>query len=173
MEILSGREPFEKITSLPRGDVLGYVQPSQSSLWTKEDFQIRIRSSMGGRVAEEIVYGKEHISTVASGDMEKATYWARMMVERLGFTEEFGFMALCQTTAQHLDASAYNCSETFREQSDQAVNKLLKQLYQETRGLLADKKELIETLAAEVVKQETMTGKEFIRFYRRCSGREA
>lgn len=173
VEILSGREPFEKITSLPRGDVLGYVQPSQSSLWTKEDFQIRIRSSMGGRVAEEIVYGKEHISTGASGDMEKATYWARMMVERLGFTEEFGFMALCQTTAQHLDASAYNCSETFREQSDQAVNKLLKQLYQETRGLLADKKELIETLAAEVVKQETMTGKEFIRFYRRCSGREA
>ena len=49
----------------------------------------------------------------------------------------------------------------------------MKQLYQETRGLLADKKELIETLAAEVVKQETMTGKEFIRFYRRCSGREA
>ena len=71
VEILSGRETFEKITSLPRGDVLGYVQPSQSSLWTKEDFQIRIRSSMGGRVAEEIVYGKEHISQAPPGIWKK------------------------------------------------------------------------------------------------------
>ena len=105
--------------------------------------------------------------------MANATYWARAMVEQLGFTEKFGFMTLKRDTAQHLGVSAYSCSDAFREQSDQAVNKLLKQLYQETRGLLADKKELIETLAAEVVKQETMTGKEFIRFYRRCSGREA
>ncbi len=173
VEILYGREPFEKITSLPRGDALGYVRPSQRILLTKRDFEIRIRAAMGGRIAEEIVYGRDNISTGASSDMANATYWARAMVEQLGFTEKFGFMTLKRDTAQHLGVSAYSCSDAFREQSDQAVNELLKQLYQETRGLLAGRKELIETLAAEVVKRETMTGVEFIRFYRKVLAKKS
>lgn len=163
--ILLGFEPFEKITSLPRGDAMGYVMPSRKSLWTKTDLENRIRFDMGGRVAEEIVYGTDEISMGASQDMENATYRARMMVERWGFTDQFKFMSLSETTSRHLGGSAYSCSEAFREQSDQVINKLLEKLYGETRELLAGKRDLIIALAEEVVKRETMTGEEFTALY--------
>lgn len=169
VDILDGRMPFEKITTLPRGDALGYVQPSrQRAPYTKADYEARIRCFMGGRAAEETVYGADQVSAGASSDLESATAWARMMVERLGFSDQIGFMTVNRTTARHLGASAYTCSESFRERSDQAVNELLKRLYQETRGLLAGKKEFIEFLAGEVVKRETMTGEEFMQAYRKA-----
>lgn len=163
--ILCGREPFEKITSLPRGDALGYVMPARNKLLTKKDYENCIRTTMGGRIAEEIVYGKENISVGAFGDMKKATYFARRMVEELGFSDEFEFMTVTEETSQHLGASGYNCSESFREQSDKAVNELLKRLYQETREMLADKKELIVMLAEQVFQRETMSGKDFYKLY--------
>lgn len=163
--ILCGHEPFEKITSLPRGDALGYVMPARNALLTKKDYENRIRTSMGGRIAEEIVYGKDNISAGASGDMKNATYFARIMVEELGFADEFEFMALTETVSRHLGVSGYNCSESFRKQSDRAVNELLKNLYQETREMLADKKELIITLARNVFQKETMSGEDFYELY--------
>lgn len=170
--ILCGREPFEKITSLPRGDALGYVMPARNELLTKKDYENRIRSSMGGRIAEEIVYGKDNISVGASADMKNATHFARRMVEEFGFTDEFEFMALAEVTSRHLGASGYNCSESFREQSDKAVNELLKKLYQETREMLADKKELIITLAEQVFKRETMSGKDFYELYEKQKNKQ-
>lgn len=160
VSILCGCE-FEKITSLPRGGTLGYVR-TQFELLTKRDFENRIRICMGGRLAEEIVYGKDEISAGASADMLSATNLARYMVERIGFAEEFEFMTLLWGNR----ADRYSCSETFREQSDRVVNDLLKKLYQETREMLQDKRELIITLAEEVFNCETMKGEDFTAFYR-------
>ncbi len=162
---LYGCEPFEKITSLPRGSALGYVMLSQKAPLTKRDYENRIRCAMGGRIAEELVYGKENISTGAAEDMKTATGLARAMVERFGFTEEFGFMALQEDTARHLGISEYSCSEAFRRQSDEAVSRLLKKLYEETAEKLADKKDLIIKLAGKVFEEETMTGEKFCRYY--------
>lgn len=171
VEILLDHEPFEKITSLPRGRALGYVVPSRKKRVTKADFEDDIRADMGGRVAEEIVYGRENISPGASEDIAHATRLAHLMVERWGFSEEFEFMALVQDTAVHLGESAYTCSETYRQRSDQAANELLKRLYQDTRRMLEDKKELIEDLAKEVFDKETMTGKQFKKFYDKITKR--
>lgn len=171
VEILLDHEPFEKITSLPRGRALGYVMPSRKKRVTKADFEDDIRADMGGRVAEEIVYGRENISPGASEDIAHATRLAHLMVERWGFSEEFEFMALVQDTAVHLGESAYTCSETYRQRSDQAANELLKRLYQDTRKMLEDKKELIEDLAKEVFDKETMTGKQFKKFYDKITKR--
>lgn len=171
VEILLDHEPFEKITSLPRGRALGYVMPSRKKRVTKADFEDDIRADMGGRVAEEIVYGRENISPGASEDIAHATRLAHLMVERWGFSEEFEFMALVQDTAVHLGESAYTCSETYRQRSDQAANELLKRLYQDTRKMLEDKKELIEDLAKEVFDRETMTGKQFKKFYDKITKR--
>ncbi|HBA46466.1 MAG TPA: hypothetical protein DCZ91_01415 [Lachnospiraceae bacterium] len=162
---LYGCEPFEKITSLPRGSALGYVMLSQKAPLTKRDYENRIRCAMGGRIAEELVYGKEDISVGAWEDMKTATGFARAMVERFGFTDEFGFMALREDTAQYLGGSEYTCSESFRRQSDEAVSRLLKKLYEETADRLADKKELIIKLARKVFEEETMTGDKFIKYY--------
>lgn len=162
---LYGCEPFEKITSLPRGSALGYVMLSQKAPLTKRDYENRIRCAMGGRIAEELVYGKEDISVGAWEDMKTATGFARAMVERFGFTDEFGFMALCEDTARYLGGSEYTCSESFRRQSDEAVSRLLKKLYEETADKLADKKEFIIKLARKVFEEETMTGDKFIKYY--------
>lgn len=121
---------------------------------------------MGGRIAEKIVYEKENITTGACQDMISMTNLARFMVEEVGFTDEFEFMALQKSTARYLGKSEYNCSEAFRERSDHAVNELLKRLYQETREMLADKHGLIVALAERVFKCKTVTGKEFEKIYR-------
>lgn len=165
---LYGCEPFEKITSLPRGSALGYVMPSPKVLLTKADYENRIRTAMGGRIAEELVYGEENISVGAAADMRNATGIARDMVEKFGFTEEFGFMALREDTARYLGRSGYSCSESFREQSDGAVCRLLKKLYDETREKLADKKDLIIRLARKVFEEETMTGAQFNEYYEKA-----
>lgn len=166
VEVLRGQEPFEKITALPRGSALGYVTPKQNPVLTKADFENRIRSIMGGRIAEEIVYGADNISVGASSDIQYATKLARYMVEEVGFASEFGFMSLKESTARYLGEDRYICSEAFRKQSDEAVNALLKKLYLETKGMLADKRELIIAFAKQVFERETMTGQEFLRLYR-------
>lgn len=163
--ILCDCEPFEKITTLPRGNALGYVVESRTVPLTKKDYENRIRVAMGGRISEELIYGEENISAGAVEDIKMATNFARRMVEELGFVDEFKFMAITESHSRHLGVNGYNCSESFREQSDTAVNELLKRLYQETRRMLADKKTLIITLAKEVFNKETMTGEEFKKFY--------
>lgn len=168
--ILCGREP-EKITSLPRGSAMGYVIANRDRLWTKTDYENRIRISMGGRIAEEIVYGEENISVGASSDMRTATHFARIMVEEAGFTEQFRFMALREDATGWLGINEYTCSESFREESDQVVNGVLKKLYEETREMLSGKRELIITLAEQVFKKETMTGKEFTEFYQKSQAK--
>lgn len=164
VRILCKCRPFEKITSLPRGNTLGYVTMSRDRTLTKKDYENMIRSAMGGRIAEEIVYGKDNISPGAVSDIRKATSYARFMVEKVGFSDEFKFMSFTETTAGHLGQSRYSCSEAFREQSDQAVSKLLKRLYRETGEMLAGHKDLMIALAEEVFKRD-MTGEEFTALY--------
>lgn len=165
VNVLSGCEPFEKITSLPRGDALGYVMNAQRELYTKADYKNHIRSVMGGRIAEEIVYGKDNVSPGAYQDIRSATNAARLMVEQFGFADDLAFMSIREDTARYLGESEYSCSDACRAQSDQLVNALLKQLYQETMKMLEDKKELIIVLAEQVFNRKTMTGKEFTKCY--------
>lgn len=154
--------PIDIITTMPRGNALGYVAPAEQNLNTKSDYEKKIRVCMGGRIAEEVVYGKDNISGGASQDMRNATHYARWMIEVYGFSDELGFMALSAPSGNYLGGgNSYICSEAFREKSDKAVNMLLQRLYAETYGMLADKKELIEKLAKEVFDKESMTGKEF------------
>lgn len=159
--------PFDIITTLPRGDAAGYVSGgSGARLTTKADFENRIRSAMGGRIAEELFYGKDNVSFGAIGDMRSATYFARRMIEMYGFSDEFGFMALSEDVGKYIGGGIdYTCSEAYREKSDAAVNELLKKLYQETLWMLKGKKDIIEKLAREVFEKESMSGEEFKRSY--------
>lgn len=159
---LLGRNTFDSITIIPRGNSLGYVMPANQMLVTKGEYISEIKSRMGGRLAEEIVFGKDDISHGAVQDMRQATCLARNMIEQYGFSDEFGFMALSVPRGNYLGSkSEYTCSEQFREKSDVEISRLLKKLYSETLGMLSDKKELIIKLAEIVFNNETMTGEEF------------
>lgn len=165
MSLMVG-EKFDSITTIPRGDALGYVSNSELEQITKSDFIKRIRVGMGGRIAEEIIYGKDNVSVGALSDMRKATDCARKMIEMWGFSDEFGFMSLSVSTGKYLgNDRCYLCSETFREKSDIAVHEFLQKLYSETFGMLSDKKALIENLAKRVFDEETMTGEDFRKVY--------
>lgn len=100
--------------------------------------------------------------------MRSATDIARRMVEKWGFSDEFGFMALYVSAGNYLGSSgSYTCSDAFREKSDIAVNELLKRLYGEAFGMLKDKREFIENIAKRVFDNETMTGEEFRKLYKK------
>ena len=166
LSLMLGERPFDIITTIPRGNVLGYVSHSELNMVTKSDYENRIHVSMGGRIAEEIIYGKDNISVGAVSDMRNATDIARRMIEMWGFSDEFGFMALSEPAWKYLgNINEYTCSDAFREKSDIAVKELLKRLYEETFKMLADKKELIVNLARYVFYNETVTGEEFKRQY--------
>ena len=166
VSLMLGEKPFDTITILPRGDYLGYVSNSETHIITKADYLNKIRVCMGGRIAEELIYGKDNISVGASNDIRQATSLAHRMIERFGFSDEFGFVALTAPNGKYLgNADSYMCSDAFREKADEAVNELLKKLYTETLDMLTDKKELIVTLAKRVFDAESMTGEQFRRLY--------
>lgn len=159
---LLGQKTFESITIIPRGNALGYVMPANREFVTKTDYINYIKVFMGGRLAEQIVFGEDNISVGAVEDIRQATRLARKMVEQFGFSKEFGFMALSVTTGNYLGGkTSYNCSDQFREKVDTEVNELLKALYDEVFDMLSDKKELILKLAGIVFSKDTMTGPEF------------
>ena len=166
VSLMLGEEPFDTITVIPRGEALGYVSHSELKMVTKADYENHIRICMGGRIAEEIIFGKGNISGGASQDIRQATHYAHIMVEQVGFTDDFGFMALSERRGKYLGGERnYTCSDAFREKSDAAVSELLKKLYNETLGMLANRKELIERLARRVFETESMDGSAFKRLY--------
>lgn len=170
VSLIQGSKPFNTITILSRGKALGYVAPAEVPLITKADFKNKIRVCMGGRVAEELFYGKENISVGAKQDMLKATNTARAMVEKYGFSEEFGFMALSDVANEYLGGSKrYLCSEEGCAKIDEAVNKLLKELYAETLVMLSQHKSILEKLAKTVFEKKSMTGEEFDKLWKQLS----
>lgn len=159
---LLGLKTFDSITIITRGNALGYVMPANQTIVTKGEYITKIKSCMGGRLAEEIVFGKDDISHGAVQDIRQATYLARNMVEQYGFSDEFGFMTLSVPKGSYLGGeSVYTCSEQFREKIDIKISNLLKKLYSETLGMLSNKREIIIKLAKTVFNKETMTGKDF------------
>jgi cell division protease FtsH len=119
----------------------------------------RIMVSMGGRAAEEILFGEDNITTGASGDIESATRQAREMVTRLGFSEKVGFMALGVRRSGYLSSEfSMNCSEKLEYEADMAVAELLQACYEDTKKLLQDNEELLVEMAFEVYRNMEMSG---------------
>lgn len=134
---LLGLKTFDSITIITRGNALGYVMPANQTIVTKGEYITKIKSCTGGRLAEEIVFGKDDISHGAVQDMRQATYLARNMVEQYGFSDEFGFMTLSVPKGSYLGGeSVYTCSEQFREKIDIKISNLLKTLQRNARYAL-------------------------------------
>ena len=161
--LLQGMEPFEKITILPRGNALGYVTPSSNnSLWTKQDYLNQIRALMGGRVAEELLYGEDDISVGAAQDIQSATKLAENMVAIFGMSEKIGVMSVKNDTSNFLGSvSKYECSESFRYDVEIEVRNLLRTQLEIVREELKKQKDVIKEMEEAVYGVETMSGDEF------------
>mgnify|MGYP001029942901 CR=1 FL=1 len=166
-------EPVQKITIVPRTmGALGYVMhvpEEEKYLNTEAELRDRLVGLLGGRAAEEIVF--DTVTTGAANDIEQATSIARNMITRFGMSKKFGLMGLATVESQYLDGRAsLTCSDVTAADIDTEVMKMLRDSYKQAKKLLKENREIMDKLAAHLIEKETITGKEFMKIYRKEKG---
>jgi cell division protease FtsH len=160
-------DPIHKATIIPRGRALGMVMqlPERDKLsMSLEQMTSRLAIMMGGRVAEELVFGREKVTSGAASDIEQATRLARMMVTRWGLSEELGTVSYGENQDEvFLGMSVsrtQNASEATVQKIDSEIKRLVEEGYHEAHRILSEKRADLETLAKGLLESETLTGEE-------------
>ena len=166
-------EPVQKITIVPRTmGALGYVMnvpEEEKYLNTKKELEAMLVELMAGRAAEELVF--DTVTTGAANDIEKATNLARAMITQYGMSKKFGLMSLESKENQYLSGrTVLNCSDATAGEIDQEVMKILKDSYEEAKGLLSENRDAMDQIAEFLIEKETITGKEFMEIFRKVKG---
>uniref|UniRef100_A0A8C9T2F0 YME1 like 1 ATPase n=1 Tax=Scleropages formosus TaxID=113540 RepID=A0A8C9T2F0_SCLFO len=146
--------PINKATIMPRGPTLGHVSMlPENDRWSETRSQLlaQMDVSMGGRVAEELVFGSENITTGASSDFDDATKIARMMVTRFGMSDKLGVMTYSDVSKQSPETQAA---------VEQEVRTLLKESYERAKHILKTHSKEHKNLAEALLMYETLDAKE-------------
>jgi len=159
--------PVSKITIVPHTDgALGYtlyLPEEEKFLSTKEELLTQLRSLLGGRAAEQMVFRVQ--TTGAANDIQKATSLARNMVSLYGMSEELGLMAPATVSNQYLDGQSYlDCSQETSAQVDRAVQKILNDCYADACRMLTENRALLDEISEFLLVKETITGDEFMAY---------
>ena len=160
-------DPIHKATIIPRGRALGMVMqlPERDKLsMSLEQMTSRLAIMMGGRVAEELVFGREKVTSGAASDIEQATRLARMMVTRWGLSEELGAVSYGENQDEvFLGMSVsrtQNASEATVQKIDSEIRRLVEEGYKQATKILTEKRADLEALAKGLLEYETLTGDE-------------
>jgi cell division protease FtsH len=159
-------DPVHKVTIVPRGRAaLGYtlqLPADEQFLLTRSALLDRVRVMLGGRAAEEVVFGE--VSTGAENDLDRATALARQMVCMYGMGESAGLAHLGQRPARFLpdgEAVQLDCSEDTARQVDAEVKGLLDGSYREAKAILTEHRDALERVARALLQNETLDGPAF------------
>ena len=160
-------QPVSKITIVPHTEgALGYtlyLPEEEKFLATREELLVQLRSTLGGRAAEQVVFSE--MTTGAANDIQQATSLARKMVTLYGMSEELGLMAPASINNSYLDGQAYlDCSQETSARVDNAVQKLLTESYNAAVQLLKDNRALLDEISEYLLTKETITGDEMMAF---------
>jgi cell division protease FtsH len=140
-----------------------YLPDEEKYLSTKDELLVEMCSLLGGRAAEQVVFGAK--TTGAASDLQRATSLARSMVAQYGMSDALGLMAPATVQHQYLDGNAYmDCSEDTSNQVDQEMRRLLDQCYADAIQLLTENRELLDEIALYLLQKETITGDELMAF---------
>ncbi|MBI3701856.1 MAG: ATP-dependent metallopeptidase FtsH/Yme1/Tma family protein [Afipia sp.] len=160
-------DPIHKATIIPRGRALGMVMqlPERDKLsMSLEQMTSRLAIMMGGRVAEELIFGRDKVTSGASSDIEQATRLARMMVTRWGLSEELGTVSYGENQDEvFLGMSVsrtQNASEATVQKIDKEIRRFVEEGYNEATRILTEKRADLETLAKGLLEYETLSGDE-------------
>jgi len=160
-------DPIHKATIIPRGRALGMVMqlPERDKLsMSLEQMTSRLAIMMGGRVAEELVFGREKVTSGAASDIEQATRLARMMVTRWGLSEELGTVSYGENQDEvFLGMSVsrtQNASEATVQKIDSEIRRLVEEGYNQATKILTERRADLEALAKGLLEYETLTGEE-------------
>ncbi len=164
-------EPVQKITIVPRTmGALGYVMQTpeeEKYLNTKQELLDMIVMALGGRAAEEIVFGD--VTTGAANDIEKATNYARAMITMYGMSDHFGLMQLESVESQYLDQRrVMNCADSTAAIVDEEVKNLLAVSYTQAKEMLNENRAILDRIADYLITRETITGEEFMKIFHKC-----
>jgi cell division protease FtsH len=162
-------DPVHKATIIPRGRALGMVVqlPERDKLsMSYQQMTSRLAILYGGRVAEELIFGKDHVTSGASGDITQATRLARAMVTKWGFSDQLGLVEYGENQEEvflgHSVARSQNISEETARVIDAEVKRLTQAGYDEARRILTEKLDDLHTLAKALLEYETLSGDEII-----------
>jgi cell division protease FtsH len=160
-------DPVHKATIIPRGRALGMVMqlPERDKLsMSYEQMTSRLAIMMGGRIAEEMTFGQDKVTSGAQSDIEQATRLARMMVTRWGFSPELGTVAYGENQEEVFLGMSMgrqqNISEATAQKIDSEVRRLVEGGLNDARRILTEKQHELEALAKGLLEYETMTGDE-------------
>ena len=160
-------QPVSKITIVPHTTgALGYTMylpEEEKYLSTKEELLVELRSLLGGRAAEQVVFHEQ--TTGASNDIQRATSLARNMVALYGMSEELGLMAPANLSNQYLDGQTYmDCSQETSALVDRTVKELLDRAYGEAVQLLTENRALLDEISSYLLVKETISGDDLMAF---------
>tara|TARA_Y100001934_G_C12338157_1_gene768689 strand:- start:1067 stop:2263 length:1197 start_codon:yes stop_codon:yes gene_type:complete len=164
---VEGHEPLHKVTIIPRGRALGVTMwlPERDKLaQTRTELEALIASMFGGRVAEELIYGKKHITTGAGNDIQQATNLARRMVMEFGFSDKLGPLRYESNQEEvflgHSVAQQRNISDETARIIDEEVRELVEQGEKTARSIIENKIKDLHKLAKGLLDYETLNADE-------------
>ena len=166
---VEGSDPIHKATIIPRGRALGMVMrlPERDQLsLTRQKMLADLAVAFGGRLAEEIVFGHEKVTTGAQSDIEQATRMARAMVTRFGMSDSLGPIAYAENQEEvflgHSVSRTQNISEATAQKIDSEIHRIIDESYTRAKDILTSRQSDLNVLARGLLEYETLTGDEII-----------
>jgi cell division protease FtsH len=164
---VKGNDPLHKVTIVPRGRTLGvaWTLPEDDRVSvTREQLEANLVKAYGGRVAEELVFGRDRVTTGAASDIQQATGLARRYVSQWGLSDEIG-PVLVGDNEQELFLgrelqTRREVSERTAQLVDSEVSRVIKEAYARATAVLVENMDLLHTVAAALLDRETLTGDE-------------
>jgi len=166
-------DPIHKATIIPRGRALGMVMrlPEGDRISvSREKLEGDLAVAMGGRVAEELIFGREKVTAGAASDIEQATRIARHMVTQWGMSDALGPVGYAENSQEvflgHAITQTKTISEATAQKIDEEIRRIVEEGYQEARRILEEKLDLLHELARALLEYETLTGEDIDRIMR-------
>uniref|UniRef100_A0A7S0RC15 AAA+ ATPase domain-containing protein n=1 Tax=Chlamydomonas leiostraca TaxID=1034604 RepID=A0A7S0RC15_9CHLO len=163
-----GHDPVQKVTLIPRGQARGltwFIPGEDPTLISKSQIFARVVGALGGRAAEEVIFGHEEVTSGAAGDLQQVTQMARQMVINYGMSD-IGPWSLMDPSAQSGDVimrmmARNSMSENLQQRIDDAVKKISLDGYEIALQQIKDNREAIDKIVEVLLEKETLTGEEF------------
>ena len=165
--LVKDHDPVQKVTVIPRGQAKGltwFSPDDDQMLVSRAQLKARIMGALGGRAAEDIVFGREEVTTGAGGDIQQVASMARQMVTKFGMSD-LGPVALegdSQEVFLGRDLMTRNdISDAISRQIDEKVREMVKRCYEETLSIVEDNRQAMDKLVEILIEKETIDGEEF------------
>ncbi len=159
-------DPVQKVSIIPRGNAGGltWFVPSEDRLSSRSYLQNQMAVALGGRIAEELIFGDEEVTTGASSDLQQVARIARQMVMRFGMSEKLGPVALGRQQGNMFLGRDIASERDFSEETaaviDDEVSELVAEAYRRAKEVLVDNRQVLDKLADMLVEKETVDSEE-------------